>query len=111
MPASIDIATERVDSAVVYAVSGEMDLATASQLGNHLDLDGQESVVVLDLTDVTFIDSTGLRAIVSAHEEAADAAKELRVVPGERVMRLLEITGVHERLTVCVDRAAALADG
>jgi len=110
VPASIDISIERVAPAVVYAVSGEMDLATASELDNQLDLDGAESVVVLDLTGVTFIDSTGLRAVVGAHDDAADRNKELRVIPGTRVMRLLEITGVHERLAVFPDRASALAD-
>lgn len=111
MPASIDIATERAGSTVVHTVSGEMDLATAPQLEDRLDFDGPASRVVLDLTEVTFIDSTGLRAIVGAHEAALDADTQLRVVPGQRVMRLLEITGVRDRLTLYSDRASALADG
>ena len=110
MPAAINIETHLLEPGPVYAVSGEMDLAPVPELEQHLDFEGPGAIVVLDLSAVSFIDSTGLRSIVWAHDEAADGGKELRVVAGPKVLRLLQITGLDQRLTVFEDRSSALAD-
>ena len=57
------LSTRQVDDLAIVSVGGEVDLETASQLGDHA-LDALRDVsphVLLDLTDVTFMDSTGLK--------------------------------------------------
>ena len=70
-------------------LSGELDLSSTSTLTDALAAhDGQE--VVLDLAGVTFLDSTGIRALV----EARRARAGVRVVnPTEAIRRLFDLTG------------------
>jgi anti-anti-sigma factor len=84
-------------------LSGELDLVSAPMLDGALrrvcaaDL---AAVVVLDLGGVTFMDSSGLRSIMTAKEVCTKAGVELRVLPGQaQVQRLFEITGVHDLLS------------
>lgn len=109
MPARIEIATEEHDGARVYRVGGDIDLATAPDLEATLSTADAE-VVVLDLADVGFIDSTGLRSIVAAHESAEADGAELRIIAGSKVNRLLQITGLESRLRVFDSRADAGVD-
>jgi len=87
----------RVDDALRLA--GVIDSHTAGELEDCLaGLDSVRSLE-LDLSGVDFIDSSGLRAIVSHHKERQDQDREL-VLTGrsEAVERLLEITGLTEHL-------------
>lgn len=77
---------------------GEVDLATADALEAQLDTGAP---TVLDLSHVTFMDSTGLRTLVSVHNEFAEAGDEFRViVPDGPVHRIIEITGLFDALKV-----------
>jgi anti-sigma B factor antagonist len=82
---------------VVLAVGGEVDLATAAQLRARLtDLvdDGAGSVVV-DLTPVAFMDSTGLEALLAGRRRARARGRSIRLVcPEGRVLRVLRLTGI-----------------
>ncbi len=111
MPARIDIATEDHDGTRVYRVEGDIDLATAPELEASLDAARDTGILVLDLSAVGFIDSTGLRSVVAAHESAEVRGSELRIVAGAKVSRLLEITGLETRLRVFDSRADAGVDG
>jgi anti-sigma B factor antagonist len=58
-------------------------------------------MVVLDLEGLQFVDSTGLRMILSAHERARERGQEFAITPGSpQVRRLLTITRVGEHLRV-----------
>lgn len=111
----LGVVTSTVPGAVLLTVSGEVDLHTAPGLRAALDeavaLAGQGSgVVVADLSQVGFLDSTGLGELVAAHQALAASGGRLHlVVAHERVGRLLRITGLADVLTVHADRAAALA--
>jgi anti-sigma B factor antagonist len=88
---------------VVVRLDGELDLASAPLLESKLDGDlvRDAATVVIDLRGLEFIDSTGLRVIFSAHEEARERGQELAVTRGpEQVERLLSITRVGEHLPV-----------
>jgi anti-sigma B factor antagonist len=66
--------------------------------------------VVVDLSDITFIDSAGLGALVGAHRRMLEAGGRLRVVrPPALVGRAFELTGLDELLDLYDDREAALA--
>lgn len=87
----------------MLAVSGELDLAAASSLEEELDqaLGSGSEVIVIDLTDLDFIDSTGLSVLVRAHQRAQETGLQLGVVnPGAQVERLLSLTGLTQRLTL-----------
>jgi anti-anti-sigma factor len=82
-------------------LAGELDLATAPQLEamtEQLCSNGARELV-LDLREVAFIDSTGLRAILRAREHCEGHRCELFLTPGQpAVQRLFELTGVLDRL-------------
>lgn len=84
---------------------GEIDAHTAPELAEHLDpLPGDGDDVTLDVEGVDFIDSSGLRLIVEAHQRA-DAVERRLVVrrPSAAVTRLFEISGLAPHLAVADD--------
>jgi anti-sigma B factor antagonist len=79
-------------------VSGEVDIQTSPFLERQLmrALDGASSLTV-DLSDVTFLDSTGLSVLVAGLKQCQGAGGELHLVsPRPNVLRVLEITGLTE---------------
>jgi anti-sigma B factor antagonist len=89
--------------AVVMALDGELDLASAQLLEGEMqraEVAGA-TTVVLDLRELQFVDSTGLRMIFSAHSLARERGQEFAVTRGsEQVQRLLAITRVGEHLRI-----------
>jgi anti-sigma B factor antagonist len=86
---------------VVLGLRGELDLASAPLLETEIEnaSNGTEEAVVLDLQELQFIDSTGLRIILSAHERAKERGQDFALTHGsQQVQRLLSITGVGEHL-------------
>ena len=101
-----------VEGALLVTASGELDLAAAPRLATVLSIAtaGAEPCVVLDLTDVDFIDSTALGAIMHASTEAEATGKQMLVVALDGpVRRLLEITNLTGRFRVYPSRDDALA--
>jgi anti-sigma B factor antagonist len=91
----------------VITLRGELDLANASAVEDELDAAlAKEAAVTVDLCELEFIDSTGIALLVRAMGRNSDAA-ELRFVPSEfsAVNKVLELTGVHERMEL-VERPA-----
>lgn len=90
------------DRRVCLRVAGELDLATAEELDHTLAeaLSSNDSVV-LDLSEVTFIDSTGLAAIITAVNRASGSGAVLQIATPlpDQPYRLLELTGVMARLS------------
>ena len=83
----------------VVTVHGEIDLETSAELGTALAGLDAESSVSLDLGAVTYIDSTGLRVLLTARDAASQAGGNLRVsATSSIVARLIEITGATELL-------------
>lgn len=90
----------RGDGRVVVALQGQVDLATAPQLAQAVaGATKQGDAVVVDLTDVDFLDSAGVRALVESAQAAASAGVAVTVTGASGwVARVLEITGVAEFL-------------
>ncbi len=101
---------------ISIAVRGEVDIATAPEM--HAALTAASArcpkggAVTVDLTSVTFMDSSGLRALLASHRLAAESGVRL-VVAADRppVTRLFELTRVADELEVVGDPAAALGPG
>lgn len=90
------------DGGVVLQLSGELDLSTVSMFVEALDelLDGDPVRIELDMSELSFIDSSGVGAYVTAFRRAQ--AKGSRLTVGERsglVQRVLELSGVEEALS------------
>lgn len=83
-------------AAVVTAV-GEVDVSTAPELRQRLREQPEDALVVVDLSDVTFLDSTGLGVLVAALKRIREsgAGGELRLVVNRpQVTKVLEVTGL-----------------
>jgi anti-anti-sigma factor len=92
-----------VADAIVVRLVGELDVASSPVLERALEeLVGVDAgVVVLDLRELEFMDSTGLRAVLVAHQAASDAGRRFGLVKGpEQVQRLLSLTQVADRLVI-----------
>ena len=90
---------------------GELDLSTVVKVQEELQRVEQSSpaTVVIDLSRLTFLDSTGLRCIVTADERAKGEGRRMVVVRGpDPVQRVFAITRLEERLEM-VDDATALS--
>jgi anti-sigma B factor antagonist len=88
------------DGATVVVVAGEIDLATAPLLGEQLDrvTAGCDRPVIIDLDQVTFMDSSGLQVLIS-HTLAEQNGCEILLTRGSpQVRRLFEISGILEHL-------------
>jgi anti-sigma B factor antagonist len=85
----------------LVTVEGALDLHTASQLADVLQpllLTGGQSVLV-DLSGVAFLDSTGLTCLIAAYRTARSTGARLALIaPGERVRRMLALTGTDRVL-------------
>jgi anti-sigma B factor antagonist len=97
----LQIALRREGERALVALDGELDMASAPLLQEVVDgaeLDPQ-TMLVLDLQSLQFIDSTGLRAILSVREQCRARGQQFAVTRGTpQVQRLLDITGVSEHL-------------
>jgi anti-sigma B factor antagonist len=85
----------------VLKLSGELDVASSADLERSVREVSDYDRLVVDLSDLEFIDSTGLSVLVAAHHQAVAAGHEFCVVQGPpQVQRLLALTGLEQRLTV-----------
>src|SRR6185436_11151109 len=93
-PLSLNVS--RSNGSTVVAVAGEIDMATAPELANVLNDFAQDSVLV-DLSAVTFIDSSGLATLANAHTRMSSAGGRLAIdglLPN--VQKVFEITRLTE---------------
>jgi anti-anti-sigma factor len=94
---TFELRVVRSDSRTHIAPSGELDIATAPQLEQAISEATSEPVseLVLDLRELTFMDSTGLRTLAQANVKAEQAGTALSILRGSRqIERVLEISGL-----------------
>ena len=95
MDLTFEIAEKRIDGVSVVTVTGEIVLATAPDLKACLLAQEADRVpaIVVDLTGVSFIDSTALGVLVGAYRHQEDAGGSFKLVVTEpRILKVLEIT-------------------
>jgi anti-anti-sigma factor len=85
-------------------LAGEIDFATTDlvrdTIAEALEAHSDASVLEIDLTDVTLVDSTGVGLLVTSHRELADRGIRLIVTnPAKIVERVMKVTGVFDMLT------------
>ena len=93
---------ENVDCGIhVLKLQGELDLSVAPELERHIvaSLSRATDAVHLDLTEVTYLDSSSVRALLRAADAASEDGKSLRVTGASGVSRrVLELAGVDQLL-------------
>jgi anti-sigma B factor antagonist len=105
----LQVTTEERERFVHVGLVGELDLSTVAKVQDELRRveQSEPSTVVLDLSRLTFLDSTGLRCIVTADERAREAGRRVVVVRGpDPVQRVFSITRLEERLEMVDDTAS-----
>jgi len=102
----LDVQTEDRNRLVHVALRGELDLSSVGKVQDELRRVEASSppVVVLDLSKLTFLDSTGLRCLVTADERARGQGRRVVIVRGpDAVQRVFSITRLEERLEMVDD--------
>lgn len=95
----------RIDADGVVHLSGELDMAVVDQFDRALaSVDGQQ--LVLDLSDLTFLDSMGIRAILRSATVNGHQGVLLRN-PRPNVRRVLSVAGVNEAMGVRIDSSTS----
>ncbi|MEA2361788.1 MAG: anti-sigma factor antagonist [Thermoleophilaceae bacterium] len=106
----LDVRTEDRNGLVHVALVGELDLSTVAKVQEELRRVEASSppTLVVDLSKLTFLDSTGLRCIVTADERARSEGRRIVIVRGPNaVQRVFAITRLDDRLDM-VDDAGAI---
>lgn len=101
IPKGLGIASTSESGEIVISVSGELDIATAPKLESELDgaIAGSPTAVYVDLSDVQFMDSTGLRLLIGAHRRLSEAGADFGVATGESpARRVIELTGMDAHM-------------
>ena len=99
----MQIATTPDSDRYVITVSGEVDLATSPALDTAIiaAIESGTSSVAIDLTDVSFMDSSGLGVIVRGLKRCREADKDLDlVITNERVLKVFGITGLDQVIPI-----------
>ncbi len=105
------LGVDRSEAATVVRLAGELDLYNAPALRETLvGLAGERPArLVLDLTEVEFVDSTALGVLIEARSRMDDRKAFLLAAPGLETHRALKISGLDQHLTVHATLADALA--
>ena len=88
------------------SLTGEIDLSTVEGAGERLHeaIAGSDGTIAVDLREVTFLDSSGLRMLLQLNRELGEAGRRLVVVQGpRRVARVFELTGAESELDVVAE--------
>jgi anti-sigma B factor antagonist len=101
---------DRRDGAVVVSLAGELDLYNAEEVRSALfdACAGEPEILVVDLEEVTFIDSTALGVLIEARSRMADRSGFRLASPGLETRRALEISGLDRHFLVHGTVAEAL---
>jgi anti-sigma B factor antagonist len=100
---TFDVTSEDRGEAVHVRLTGELDISTAPKVEDELARvePGRPALIVLDLRNLAFMDSTGLRLLIAADTRARQQGRRLTIVKGpEAVQRVFRITRLEERLEI-----------
>lgn len=105
----VEAAAERANACVV-TVAGELDLSTIPVLEKDLLREaGSDGDVIVDLTGVSFIDSSGIALLIEAFRAGGDSTRLFTVVAAEsQVDRVFRLAGIDRVLPLFTDRGRAI---
>jgi len=100
---SCTVGTESTPTELVVSIAGELDMADADKVAKMLveAADGTTPAIRIDLSALTFADSSAVKAIVLGAQAAKRRGVAYELVnPNRRILRLLEVTGLAGALNV-----------
>lgn len=107
------VVEERGDEVSVAAIAGEVDASNTFEIGERLRtlLTNRSRVLVVDLTETTYVDSAGINVLFELASELEHRQQRLRLVvaPGSPIARMAAIVGLDAAVDTHPTRAAALA--
>ena len=98
---------DSTNGVIVLQLRGELDLATAPGLGQAINraLDARPSTLRLDLSALTFLDSTGIRVLIAGSRRAgAEGCSLVLHAPTRSVLKALRLTGVDGLMVIEADQ-------
>lgn len=97
-PDRLSTATTVTDGVRVVTLAGEIDHDTCAQLTHALRMqDAGPPRIVIDMGQVTFMDSSGINILIAAHQDLTEAGGWLRLAaPTGAVLRVLQLVGVDQ---------------
>jgi anti-anti-sigma factor len=97
----------------IATVEGEVDASNAGEVGGRLRtlLTNRSSVLLVDLTDTTYLDSAGINLMFALASELGHRQQQLRLVvpPGSQISRIVSMVGLDTVVATHATREAALA--
>jgi len=113
VPHQLVLSSERYGDTTLVRLSGEMDIACEDYFEQSMrPLEQEGSWVVLDLSGLTFMDSTGLRLILRAWDQSRRDGFQLAVLPGTGpARRTLEVSGLQRVLPIVEDSPLTFSAG
>ena len=100
---TLSLETREEGQQVRIALEGELDLSSALTFDEEIRRaeERKPETLVIDLSGLKFLDSTGLRLIMSAHARAKTRGHRLAIVEGgQAVQRIFRMAGVNRRLNI-----------
>lgn len=102
------------DASIIVGVVGEIDMGTAPEFERQLasQITGYVRLLVVDLSEVSFLASSGLNALVAVRTSCRAGGVALRLVVGHNrpVMRILAITGLDKTFAIYEEKRDAVLD-
>jgi anti-sigma B factor antagonist len=96
---------------LLMTLSGELDMETTEPLreaSRAATASGDYDSIVFDLTELTFVDSSGLHALTDIHRKMTEAGGTTRIVcSNSSMLRLFALTGLADYFTIVPERTAA----
>ena len=103
MKSDFAVYTHTAGRATTLALTGELDLLSSPALEQELVAvaDSDAELIIIDLRELEFMDSTGLHVLVHAQQRMQDLGRRFALIRGgETVQRLFDLTGVSDGLTI-----------
>ena len=102
VPNLLRVTAEPLEDALLVRAAGEIDVSTIPALRSELEAAREDAVtVLLDLSEITFIDSSGLHLLLDLSQVSAVSDWAFFIVrPSETVQRLIEVSGTADLLTL-----------
>ncbi|GAB3206717.1 STAS domain-containing protein [Marinactinospora thermotolerans] len=107
----LGLSTRVENHSVIVRVEGELDIATAGDLQEHVlsAIQTHGPWLILDLSALDFMDSSGLNAVISAYRAVNERDGSLALAaPNERVTKVIRLVGLHRQVPVHRTVAAAI---
>lgn len=108
----LGLSTRFESRSVIVAIEGELDIATAADLQEHIRtaIDDHGPWLILDLSALEFMDSSGLNVIISAYRNIRERNGSLSLAHlNERVTKIVRMVGLHRQVPVHQTVATAVA--